>query len=116
MISSGTGALEAALSLIPFVIFYKTARLTFFLGRLLIQIPYIGLVNVVAGRKIVPEFIQHEIRPEKAAEEALYFLEHADLREKMIRELKEMRSKLGPPDARNRAAETVEPLLSTPAT
>lgn len=107
LISSGTATLEAAIVSIPFVIFYKTAWSTFVLGRWLIQIPYIGLVNVVAGRKIVPEFIQHEIRPETIAQEAIYLLEHADLREKMILDLKEAVFRLGPPDAAERAAEAV---------
>jgi lipid-A-disaccharide synthase len=107
MITSGTATLEATLSTVPFVIFYKTAQSTFFLGRWLIQIPFIGLVNVVAGRKVVPEFIQHEIRPVTIAQEATYLLEHDDLRDKMIEDLKEVQSKLGPSDAARRAAEAV---------
>ena len=111
MISSGTATLEAALSQVPFVIFYKTAWSTFLLGRWLIQIPYIGLVNVVAGRKIVPEFIQYEIRPETIAQEATFLLEHEDLREKMVLELKEVQTKLGPSNAVLRAAEKIAELL-----
>ncbi|OGW86707.1 MAG: lipid-A-disaccharide synthase [Omnitrophica bacterium RIFCSPHIGHO2_02_FULL_46_11] len=107
MVSSGTATLEAGLASIPFVILYKTAWSTFFLGRRLIRIPYIGLVNVVAGRKIVPEFLQHEIRTETIAQEAAYLLEHQDLREKMISDLKEVRGKLGEPGAAHRAAEAV---------
>jgi lipid-A-disaccharide synthase len=115
IVSSGTATLEAALVSIPFVILYKTAWSTFFLGRWLIQIPYIGLVNVVAGRKIVPEFIQHEIRAETIAQEAAYLLEHQDLREKMILDLKEVQSKLGPPGAARRAAEAVLEFLGQTA-
>ena len=107
MVSSGTATLEAALASTPFVILYKTAWSTFFLGRRLIQIPYIGLVNVVSGRKIVPEFIQHEIRAETIAQEAGYLLEHQDLREKMILDLKAVRDKLGTSGAGCRAAEAV---------
>lgn len=107
MVSSGTTTLEAMLASTPFVILYKTAWSTFFLGRRLIQIPYIGLVNVVAGRKIVPEFLQHEIRRETIAQEAVYLLNHRDLREKMILDLKEAQSKLGSFGAVERAAEAV---------
>ena len=111
MVSSGTATLEATLASIPFVILYKTAWSTFFLGRRLIRIPYIGLVNVVAGRKIVPEFIQHEIHTETIAQEAAYLLEHQDLREKMILDLKAVQAKLGAPGAVRRAAEAVYGLL-----
>jgi lipid-A-disaccharide synthase len=107
LVSSGTATLEATLALIPFIILYKTAWSTFFLGRRLIQIPYIGLVNVVAGRKVVPEFIQHEIRTETIAQEAAYLLEHRDLREKMILDLKSISKKLGGSGAVARAAQAV---------
>ena len=107
MVSSGTATLETALASTPFVILYKTAWSTFFLGRRLIRIPYIGLVNVVAERKIVPEFIQHEIHPETIAQEAAYLLEHQDLREKMILDLKMVQNKLGESGASLRAAEVV---------
>ncbi len=107
MVSSGTATLEASLASTPFVILYKTARSTFFLGRWLIQIPYIGLVNVVAGRKIVPEFIQHEIHSQTIAQEAVYLLDHQDLKEKMIEDLSSVRQKLGEPGAADRAAKAV---------
>ena len=106
-LSSGTATLEATLASIPFVILYKTAWSTFFLARNLIRIPYIGLVNVVAGRKIVPEFVQHEIRTETIAHEAGYLLGHQDLRERMILDLKEVQEKLGDSGAAERAAEAV---------
>ena len=96
----------------PFVVLYKTAGLTFFLGRLLVDIPYIGLVNVVAGRKIVPEFIQHEVKPEVIAHEALLLLNQKDLRAKMIADLKDMKQKLGSPGAAGRAAAAVAKILS----
>lgn len=111
MVSSGTATLEAALVSVPFVILYKTAWSTFFLGRHLIQIPYIGLVNVVAGRKIVPEFIQHEVRTETIAQEAAYLLDHQDLREKMILDLKAVQTKLGSEGASRRAANVVVELI-----
>ncbi|MBI4395182.1 MAG: lipid-A-disaccharide synthase [Candidatus Omnitrophica bacterium] len=113
LVSSGTSTLEAALASTPFVILYKTAWSTFFLGRRLIRIPYIGLVNVVAGRKIVPEFIQHEIKPETIAQEAHFLLEHQDLREKMILDLKAIQVKLGDSGAAERAAKVVLKVISS---
>ncbi|MBI4368142.1 MAG: lipid-A-disaccharide synthase [Candidatus Omnitrophica bacterium] len=112
MVSSGTATLEATLASTPFVILYKTAFSTYFLGRRLIQIPFIGLVNVVAGRKVVPEFIQHEIRTPTIAQEAAYLLEHQDLREKMILDLKQVLEKLGEPGAATRAATAVLEFLN----
>ncbi|OGW88218.1 MAG: lipid-A-disaccharide synthase [Omnitrophica bacterium RIFCSPLOWO2_01_FULL_50_24] len=111
LVSSGTATLEAALSSVPFVILYKTAWSTFVLARHLIQIPFIGLVNVVAGRKIVPEFIQHEIQAETIAQEACYLLDHEDLRRKMIFDLNEVRGRLGPKGAAARAALAVQQFL-----
>ena len=113
MVSSGTATLEAALAGQPFIILYKTARSTFFLGRKLIRIPYIGLANVVAGKKIVPEFLQDEIHPETIAQEAVYLLHHDDLKEKMISDLKEVQTKLGAPGAFTRAADAVMKSLET---
>lgn len=112
LVSSGTATIETALLGVPFVILYKTAWSTFFLGRWLIQIPYIGLVNVVAGRKVVPEFIQHEIKPEAIAEEAAHLLQNETLRQKMIADLKEVRVKLGGGGAPERAAEAVMEVLN----
>lgn len=106
-VASGTATLETMITETPFLIFYKTAALTFWLGRMLIDIPYIGLVNVIAGRKIVPEFLQHEIRPEEVAEEAKILLEDETARDRMIADLQMAKSKLGPAGAADRAAATI---------
>ena len=115
LVSSGTATLEATVAGTPFLILYKTAWSTFFLGRRLIKIPYIGLVNVVAGRKIVPEFIQHGIRTDAVAQEGSYLLESQDLREKMISDLKAVREQLGEPGAARRAARVVLEFLNVEA-
>lgn len=107
LVSSGTATIETALLAIPFVILYKTAWSTFFLGRRLIQIPYIGLANVVAGRKVVPEFIQHEINPQAIAQEAAHLMVNEELRQKMIKDLKEVQTKLGRGGAPERAAQAI---------
>ncbi len=115
LVSSGTATIETALLAIPFVILYKTAWSTFFLGRRLIQIPYIGLVNVVAGKKVVPEFIQHEINPQAIAQEAAHLLVNEELRQKMIKDLKEVQTKLGAGGAPERAAEVVFRVIASEA-
>ena len=63
LVASGTATLEAGISGTPMIILYKTAALTYFIGRRLIKVPDIGLVNLVAGKRIVPEFLQSEARP-----------------------------------------------------
>ena len=65
MIASGTATLETACFATPMVIIYKVNFITSLLVRLVIKIPYIGLVNIVAGKKVVPEFLQHDATPEK---------------------------------------------------
>ena len=58
--TSGTATLEVALMGVPMAIIYRLAALTYVIGRLLIRVPYIGLPNIIVGRRIVQEFIQHE--------------------------------------------------------
>lgn len=107
LVASGTATLETALLGTPFFLLYKASASTFFLGRRLVKIPYLGLVNVLAGRLVVPEFIQHLAQPEKIAHETKILLENAELREKLQREMGEVCQKLGCPGASERAAQLV---------
>jgi lipid-A-disaccharide synthase len=104
LVASGTATLETALCRTPFVILYKVASSTYWLARALIQIPYIGLVNVVAGKKIVPEFIQYDANPKYVSQEALYFLKNQDARDRLIHMMDQIRKELGPGKATERAA------------
>lgn len=107
LIASGTATTEAALLGTPFFLFYKTSWSTYLLGRQLIRVPYLGLVNILAGRRIVPEFIQDDIRPGILAREAEALLKNADLYEKMRRDFRGLKEKLGAPGASARAASAV---------
>lgn len=107
LVASGTATLETALLGTPFFLLYKASASTFFLGRRLVRIPYIGLVNVLAGRHVVPEFIQHLAKPEKIAHEAKVLMENAELRENLCRKIREACQKLGEPGASDRAAQLV---------
>jgi lipid-A-disaccharide synthase len=107
LVASGTATLETALLGTPFFLIYKASASTFFLGRRLVRIPYIGLVNVLAGRHVVPEFIQHLARPERIAHETKMILENGELREKLQKEMSEVCQKLGEPGASERAARLV---------
>lgn len=107
MVASGTATLETALLLKPFVIVYKTAASTYFLGKRLIQIPYIGLINVLAGKKIVPEFIQHDATGENIAAGIKHLLTDETARKKMIEQILEVKMSLGEGGAAQRTAKAV---------
>ncbi len=72
--ASGSATLEGAILGIPMVIIYKVSRLSYWIGRALIHVDHIGLVNLVAGERIVPELIQKDANPQRIAEEALRIL------------------------------------------
>ncbi len=102
--ASGTVTLEAALCRLPSVIVYKTAPLTAFIVRRLLNIADIGLPNIVAGHRILPELLQEDATPEKMAAAVLKLLE-PDVHAETLADLDEVRKKLGEPGAVRRVAE-----------
>ncbi len=92
---SGTATLEVALSGVPMVIIYRVAPITYWLGRMLISIPFIGLPNILAGRGIVREFIQHEANGRNIAGEIGKILEDEEYAEQMRQNLHEVKQSLG---------------------
>lgn len=115
LVASGTATLETALLGTPFFLLYKASASTFFLGRRLVRIPYIGLVNVLAGRHVVPEFIQHLAQPETIAKETKKMLTQPELSERLRGEIREACERLGRPGASDRAAQVVMEKLAEPA-
>ncbi len=107
IVTSGTATLETALYQTPMLIVYKTSWLTYILGRFLIKIKNIGLVNIVAGKIIVPELIQHKAKAETIAAEAKKYLTDPTLAAKTRRDLKLVYEKLGTPGAAKRVAENI---------
>jgi lipid-A-disaccharide synthase len=95
--ASGTVTIEACLLETPMVTFYRVNRLSWWMGRALVRVPFYSMVNLVAGRKIVPEFIQDQMTPENLAHEALALLEDEAAREGMRRDLAEVARKLSGP-------------------
>ena len=107
MVASGTATLETAILKKPMVVVYKTSFLTWCLARLFIKIPYIGLVNVVAGKKIVPECIQFDATPEKVAD-ALKNIFTDEIKIAEIKsQLAKAKSSLGAPGASQKAAQII---------
>ena len=107
MVASGTATLEVALLNKPMVIVYKTSFLTWLLAKFLIKIPYIGLVNVVAQKKIVPECIQFDATGAKIARELLAIYQSPSKVSQIKAELAKVRSSLGQAGAGKRAAQEV---------
>lgn len=107
MVCSGTATLEAAIMQKPFVIVYKTNVFNYLLYRPQIKIPYIGMVNIVAGRKIVPEFIQFGARPKKIAGSILKFLQDPGSSIRLSQDLLKVKNDLGESGAAARAAKII---------
>jgi lipid-A-disaccharide synthase len=105
---SGTTTLEAAVAGCPLVVAYRMNALNFAVARWLVKVPNIGLVNLIAGRTLVPEFVQDELQPRRVAD-ALEPLLDQNSRERrdMVRGLDAVRSALGAPGASRRVAEIV---------
>lgn len=95
MTTSGTATLEIALLTVPMVIAYKLSPLTYWLGKLLVKTPFIGLPNIVAGKAIVKELIQHELSAESLSREIDLLLEDPNYRRRIVDELTAVREKLG---------------------
>jgi lipid-A-disaccharide synthase len=105
MCKSGTSTLEAAVAGCPLVVAYRTNPLTYAAARRLVKIENIGLVNVVAGRRIAPEFVQDALRPTDVADALEPLLDAGSgRRQQMVRELAEVKSFLGAPGAARRVA------------
>lgn len=109
--ASGTVTLQAALLEKPMVIIYRLSTLTHLIARLLVSIKDIGLVNILAGRRIVPELIQGDASPERIATEAKKMLYDKGYYDKIRKELHEVRLKLGPPGASERVAKVIAGML-----
>jgi lipid-A-disaccharide synthase len=95
MTTSGTATLEIALLNVPMVIAYKLSPLTYLLGRLLVNIAFIGLPNIIAGKKIVTELIQHEASAKNLAAEINRLLTDKACAQTLREELKLVREQLG---------------------
>ncbi|MDD5505016.1 MAG: lipid-A-disaccharide synthase [Candidatus Omnitrophica bacterium] len=104
MVASGTATLETALIGIPMAIIYKTNFLTYILTKKLIKLPFIGLVNIVAGKKIVEEFLQYDARPEKISSYLQRIISNKELSCGIKQEFIKVKKSLGTPGAGMRAA------------
>ncbi len=107
MVASGTATLETALMGCPLIVVYRTAALTYWFGKRLIRVPYLGMVNIVAGRALCPEFLQHEADPEAMAKAVLALLDDSPARAAMLEGLREVTRALGEEDSAEKTASIV---------
>ncbi len=107
LVKSGTSTLEAALMLRPMVVVYRLSWLSYLVGRLLVRIAHFALVNILAGREIVPELLQRQASPERMAAEIERLLGDRAARDAQLAGLREVRASLGGPGAARRVAEEV---------
>ncbi len=112
LLKSGTTTLEAAVAGLPHVIGYRTSPITYRIARRVVKIPHIGLVNVVAGREVSREFVQHALQPQAVADALGPLLTlGSPARDAAARALAEVRGKLGTPGAASRVATMALDLL-----
>ena len=112
IIASGTATLEAGILETPMVIVYKTSFLTYFIGKLLVKIPDIGLINIVAGNRIIPELLQQKVTPDTIAGEIVKYLKNDDYRNAAQKSLKSATMKLGKPGAARNAAQIAYEMMN----
>jgi lipid-A-disaccharide synthase len=117
VVASGTATVEAALIGNPFVVVYRVSRTTYAVARRVIKLPHVAMVNLIAGKRLAPELIQHDFTPSKVVEQLRPLLENDEARATMQSELREVRAALksqGGSTAIERAARIALDLLPDP--
>ncbi|MCW1886131.1 lipid-A-disaccharide synthase [Luteolibacter flavescens] len=107
VVASGTATLEAAYFGLPYCLVYKVAWPTYLMAKMLVKIEFIGLINILAGQKMVEEFIQSEADPLHVEQSLSRFLSDDSFREETRRKLLATAAKLGGPGAHVRAATAI---------
>jgi lipid-A-disaccharide synthase len=112
IVASGSATLEAAFFRMPFVLVYKVSWLTYLAARMVVKVKYLGMPNVLAGRIIVPEFIQNRAQPRLIADAALNLKISPDARAQMIRDFDSIITQLGDANASATAAQAIAKEIS----
>jgi lipid-A-disaccharide synthase len=112
MVASGTATVEAALFGVPFVILYRVTPVTYWMARMLVDIEHIGMVNILAGKRLVPEFVQGRATAREILPAALTLIDDSPERGSMIDGLAAVREILGGPGASERAAREIITVLN----
>ncbi len=107
LVASGTATLEAALCGAPMIVVYRTSRASFTIGKFLVRVPWVSLVNIVAREEVVPELLQGEVNSDRLAKEAEALLTSPQRLQKMREGQARVARELGPPGGSDRAAQAV---------
>ncbi len=111
LVTSGTATLETALFNVPQVVCYKGSFFSYLIGRMLVKVPFISLVNLITGKKVVEELLQNQLT-EKSLQAALTQILQNETREKMLEDYGFLRKQLGEAGASSRAAKLMVKYLS----
>jgi lipid-A-disaccharide synthase len=112
LVASGTATVETAILGVPMILVYRASAITFWVGKRVIKVPFLGLVNLVAGKEVIPELIQDDLTPDRLAHEALGILEGGQKRENMIVKLGMVKETLGRGGASERTARIAIEMLN----
>jgi lipid-A-disaccharide synthase len=112
LVASGTATLECALAGVPMLVVYRTSPLTFFIGRRLVNLEFLSIVNLIAGKKIVPEFLQGKAKPELLFNAAKALLESKEASTTMRQNLRAVVDQLGQPGANKEAVRRIREFLN----
>ncbi|MCD6262677.1 MAG: lipid-A-disaccharide synthase [Deltaproteobacteria bacterium] len=114
VVTSGTATLEVAIMGTPMIVVYMGSPVSFWIAKRLVKVPYISLVNLVAGKKVVPELIQEDVTPYNIASELTSLIEDKSRNNTIRRSLMNLKNSLGGKGASERAAKIAIELLSKP--
>jgi lipid-A-disaccharide synthase len=107
VVASGTATIEAALCECPMVVVYRVSRFTAMCAKVMIDVPFYSMVNLLAGKAVVPELIQDDFDAASLAARVESLLDNNEARNQMVQGLREVRSRLGPGGAAERAADAI---------
>ncbi len=111
IVASGTATLQAALAPVPLVVIYRLSWLSWFIARMLVRVKFVSLVNLLAGRLLVPELLQRGCTSEAIAAQAGALLENGAERRAQLEGLQELRREIAPPGAPHAARRAAQELL-----
>lgn len=114
-VASGTATLECCLANLPMLVLYRVSPLTYWVGKLLVQVPYLSIVNILANEKIVPEFLQGKAHEDYLFEAARRVMEQPVWAVRMKEKLSEVAKTLGKPGVSDRGAHAIRKLVEESA-
>ena len=113
LVKSGTSTLEATIMGVPYVLIYHVSLLTYLIGRVCVTIPFLGIANIIAGKKIIQEFIQHDAVPEKITPYVHKLLSDQARLAEVKENLAAVKAMISTPHASQKAAQAVVDFINT---